>query len=152
MGEEEAKPTITTVAFDISVIPASTMKPSTFGAGKLKRPAMLKRTSSMGDERKAAPSLETPLYGPSMASGWPQNKPFDFLGEGSAALGLALAHNGENGNEKPCMPGTPVKKNHFVHPSNVGTRVGHSMSQPYPWFRVSSIGIQEFAYASWNVD
>lgn len=125
MGEEETKPS----GNANKVPPPSVLRPS-YGGRQPKRPTMLKRTSSMGDERNNAPTLETPALGPSPSSGWPTAKPFDFLGEnGSTALGLAYEQNGEN--EKLCMPGTPVKKQHFVHPSGgVGMRVGHSVSQP----------------------
>ncbi|ORX40486.1 kinase-like domain-containing protein [Kockovaella imperatae] len=71
-----------------------------------KRPAMLKRTSSMGDERV---SCQTPsITGPSMASGWPTPNAFGFLGETAKNLSF-------KGDQKPSMPDTPVKRNAYGH-------------------------------------
>jgi mitosis inhibitor protein kinase SWE1 len=88
-----------------------------------KRPPMLKRTSSAGDQRDDNP-LETPLEGPSAASGWPTGGTFQFVGENGEAMNMRL---GAPVDDKPIMPGTPVKKQAYSghHP-----RIGHSNSQP----------------------
>ncbi|WRT69982.1 uncharacterized protein IL334_006975 [Kwoniella shivajii] len=103
--------------------PQSVMKPPP--SGRPRRPAMLKRTSSMGDERSNM-DVETPGVGPMMVSGWPGKATgFDFLGESGVGLGL-----GQNGNEaKLSMPDTPVKKYAFTH-STAPRGIGHSTSQP----------------------
>lgn len=98
--------------------PPSVMRPSTY----LRRPAMPKRTSSAGDTRR---NDITPGDGPSAASGWPTNGTFQFVGENGNTLNMRL---GPDPNEKPSMPGTPVKKQSYGghgHP-----RIGHSNSQP----------------------
>ncbi|WWC72255.1 uncharacterized protein I206_106217 [Kwoniella pini CBS 10737] len=107
--------------------PPSVMKPT--ASGRPRRPAMLKRTSSMGDERSSIMDIETPGIGPMMNSGWPgkQANSFDFLGE--SGVGLGLGQNG-NSSEKPSMPDTPVKKNAFTHSSSNPRGIGHSTSQP----------------------
>ena len=99
--------------------PPSVMKPT----HARRRPPMLKRTSSMGDER---PEVETPSINPSMQSGWPgtlasTSKPFDFLGE----TGVGLEFTG--GEKKPAMPNTPVKKHAYGH-SHGGGPFGHKMN------------------------
>lgn len=99
--------------------PPSVMRPSTY----LRRPAMPKRTSSAGDERKREKSVETPGVGPTAGSGWPTGGTFQFVGENGATMNMRL---GPDPNEKPSMPGTPVKKQAYgAHP-----RIGHSNSQP----------------------
>ncbi|KAK4684784.1 mitosis inhibitor protein kinase SWE1, partial [Tremellales sp. Uapishka_1] len=104
MGEEEDIPS------------ASLLKP--------KRPTMLKRTSSLGDERGRELQVETPSCGPSMGSGWPGGPGgFDFLGESAVGLGFGSSE------KKLEMPGTPVKKHAFVLP-HPHSKIGHSTSQP----------------------
>ncbi|WVW86418.1 hypothetical protein I302_108464 [Kwoniella bestiolae CBS 10118] len=107
------------------VPPPSVMKPT----ARPRRPAMLKRTSSMGDERSSSSSnmdVETPGIMPMMNSGWPgQQNAFDFLGE--SGVGLGMKHGGNDA--KPSMPDTPVKKNAFTH-STAPRGIGHSSSQP----------------------
>ncbi|WWC91977.1 uncharacterized protein L201_006930 [Kwoniella dendrophila CBS 6074] len=107
--------------------PPSVMKPT--ASGRPRRPAMLKRTSSMGDERQSSSmDIETPGIGPMMNSGWPgKQNAFDFLGE--SGVGLSLGQSG-NGEAKPSMPDTPVKKNAFAHSSTAPRGIGHSSSQP----------------------
>jgi mitosis inhibitor protein kinase SWE1 len=101
--------------------PMSTLKPMN---ARTKRPAMLKRTSSMGDERQAC---ETPIM-PVQPSWTIEPRPFEFLGESGIGLGLS------KGEDKPSMPGTPVKRNAFTHSSSQQNHarlgVGHSISQP----------------------
>ena len=106
------------------VPPPSVMKPS----ARPRRPAMLKRTSSMGAERL---DVETPSLNPSAQSGWPgaqgQSQPFNFLGEGAVNMTFTA------GAGKPSMPNTPVKKHAYGHSHGggpFGHRVGHSMSHP----------------------
>ncbi|WVF67343.1 hypothetical protein IAT40_002097 [Kwoniella sp. CBS 6097] len=117
--EEKPKP-------KLLIPPPSVMKP--LASGRPRRPAMLKRTSSMGDERQADMDVETPGVGPMMASGWPMKGPaFDFLGEGG--MGMSLGQS--SGEAKPSMPGTPVKKNMFAHSGSQQRQgIGHSSSQP----------------------
>lgn len=99
--------------------PPSVMRPSTY----LRRPSMPKRTSSAGDERKGVKPLETPSFEPGVGSGWPSNGTFQFVGENGATMNMRL---GPDPNEKPSMPGTPVKKQAYGgHP-----RMIHSNSQP----------------------
>ena len=116
--------------------PPSVMRPSA-GMARPRRPALLKRTSSMGDERQ---TCETPsVAGPSNASGWPATNAFDFLGDAKLALAL------NKGERKQSMPDTPVKKHAFGHTrggsrggslggqpplSSFRPHVGHSASQP----------------------
>lgn len=90
-----------------------------------KRPAMLKRTSSAGNERPNDNPLETPLYGPGAASGWPTGGNFQFVGENGEAMNMRLG--GPIMDDKPMMPGTPVKKQAY---SSQHPRIGHSNSQP----------------------
>ena len=71
-----------------------------------RRPAMLKRTSSAGDERHIDNPLETPSDGPSPSSGWPSGGNFKFVGENGEAMNMRL---GAPVDDKPMMPGTPVK-------------------------------------------
>lgn len=111
MGEEEVKPII-------KIPPPSAMKLSI----RPRRPAMLKRTSSMGDEPHIQ-DCETPSIGPGQHSGWPAAPSFDFLGDGAVGVGLGFAQT----DQKPSMPDTPVKKQSYA--SN-RQRVSHSMSQP----------------------
>ncbi|WVO17133.1 hypothetical protein L204_104823 [Cryptococcus depauperatus] len=94
--------------------PSSVRKPNLRQA---RRPAMLKRTSSMGDER----DVETPGIDSVCQNGWPaaQVPPFGFLGD--SAIGLDLGNKSET---KPLMPETPVKKQAFK------SGVGHSVSHP----------------------
>ncbi|ODN77503.1 hypothetical protein L202_04674 [Cryptococcus amylolentus CBS 6039] len=95
--------------------PPSVMK---LAPSRLRRPAMLKRTSSMGDEK----AVETPGVAPMLASGWPgKPAPFEFLGDSGIGLGIGA----NQADAKPSMPGTPVKKQ--AYKSN---GVGHSVSQP----------------------
>lgn len=101
------------------VPPPSVMRPT----HARRRPAMLKRTSSMGDERS---EIETPSISPSMQSGWPgasnaAPKPFDFLGESGAGLEFT------GGDKKPAMPNTPVKKHAYGH-SHGGGPFGHKIN------------------------
>jgi mitosis inhibitor protein kinase SWE1 len=104
----------------LKIPPMSVLRPS--AASRPRRPPMLKRTSSMGDERERDRPLETPIE-PAQHSGWPGVAAFNFLG--AAGLPVMLREKEE---EKPEMPGTPVKRNHF----NGGGRrgMGHSSSQP----------------------
>jgi mitosis inhibitor protein kinase SWE1 len=98
-------------------IPMSSLKPM---MNRPKRPAMLKRTSSMGDER---PPCETPIM--PVQPAWAQSQPFEFLGESGLGLGLS------KGDEKPSMPDTPVKRSTFTSTQTHAPRkVGHSMSHP----------------------
>ncbi|EIW72215.1 hypothetical protein TREMEDRAFT_66766 [Tremella mesenterica DSM 1558] len=83
-----------------------------------RRPSMLKRTSSMGDERPQPQEVETPSVASSMQSGWPGA--FGFLGDVGAQIALPISH----GDPKPSMPGTPVKKSAYA------PRVTHSRSHP----------------------
>lgn len=89
-----------------------------------RRPAMLKRTSSTGDERAIGNSLETPSDGPSPSSGWPTGGDFKFIGENGEAMNMRL---GAPVDATPVMPGTPVKKQAY---SGQHPRMGHSNSQP----------------------
>lgn len=100
--------------------PPSVMRPSTY----LRRPSMPKRTSSAGDSRRPDSPVETPGIGPTSGSGWPSGGTFQFVGENGNTLNMRL---GPDPNEKPSMPGTPVKKQAYggQHP-----RIGHSSSQP----------------------
>lgn len=107
--------------------PPSVYRPA---LGRPRRPPMLKRTSSMGDER---PALETPSITPNMQSGWPGAaptgpvQPFDFLGESGAGLAFNKSE------QRPSMPDTPVKKHSYGHSHGggpFGHRVSQSMSQP----------------------
>lgn len=92
--------------------PPSVLRPSAY---KVRRPPMLKRTSSMGDDRP----LETPME-PSAESGWPGTAPtFDFLGNSGFAINAARAE------DKMSMPGTPVKRGHGGRQG-----MGHSTSHP----------------------
>lgn len=125
MGDEE-KPVQRTLG-----PPPSVMKPS---YGRTRRPAMLKRTSSMGAERA---DIETPSLDASMQSGWPgapstdltaSTSAFNFLGEGAMGISFNPTAGG-----KVFMPNTPVKKHAYGHSHGggpFGHRVGHSMSQP----------------------
>ncbi|KAK6909155.1 hypothetical protein I203_103170 [Kwoniella mangroviensis CBS 8507] len=123
MGDEDDRPKP-----KLLIPPPSVMRPT--ASVRPRRPAMLKRTSSMGDERSSSSSgmdVETPGITPMMASGWPANQnAFDFLGE--TGVGLGLKHGGNEA--KPSMPDTPVKKNAFTHSSTVPRGIGHSSSQP----------------------
>ena len=115
MGEEEEKVPVPVTR----ICPPSVMKMNT---GRPRRPAMLKRTSSMGDERQ---DCETPSIGPGMTSGWPgagTTQTFNFLGESGAGIAFG------QGEKKPSMPDTPVKKSAYT----AGGRPGmtHSTSQP----------------------
>ncbi|OCF44504.1 WEE protein kinase [Kwoniella heveanensis CBS 569] len=120
--EERPKP-------KLLIPPPSVMKPLASSC-RPRRPAMLKRTSSMGDERQADMDVETPGVGPMMASGWPMKGPaFDFLGEGG--MGMSLSQTQTGAEAKPSMPGTPVKKNAFAHSGSQQRQgIGHSSSQP----------------------
>jgi mitosis inhibitor protein kinase SWE1 len=89
-----------------------------------RRPPMLKRTSSAGDERPIDNPLETPSDGPSPSSGWPSGGNFKFVGENGEAMNMRL---GAPVDDKPMMPGTPVKKQAY---SGQHPRMGHSNSQP----------------------
>lgn len=111
MGEDEVKPTI-------KIPPPSTMKLTV----RPKRPAMLKRTSSMGDEPHGQ-DCETPSIAPGQQSGWPAAPSFGFLGEGAVGVGLGF----NQADQKPSMPDTPVKKSAYAASHQ---RVSHSMSQP----------------------
>jgi mitosis inhibitor protein kinase SWE1 len=93
-------------------------------APRPRRPAMLKRTSSAGTERPRDNPLETPLDGPGASSGWPTGGNFQFVGENGEEMSMRL---GGLVDDKPVMPGTPVKKQAYTsqHP-----RIGHSNSQP----------------------
>ncbi|KAK8853440.1 hypothetical protein IAR55_004146 [Kwoniella newhampshirensis] len=111
----------------VLIPPPSVMKP--LASGRPRRPAMSKRTSSMGDERRVdMKDVETPGVGPMMASGWPGKGPsFDFLGESGAGLGFSTG----TAETKPSMPDTPVKRHSFTH-ADVSERstVGHSALEP----------------------
>ena len=116
--------------------PPSAMKPT---HGRPRRPPMLKRTSSMGDERI---EVETPSINPSVQSGWPgaPARPFDFLGEGGAALDFKA------GDAKPSMPDTPVKKHSYSHSHGggpFGHRVSHSLSQPTMQYAQGTVPLGE---------
>ena len=111
MGEDESKPSI-------RIPPPSNLKLSV----RPRRPAMLKRTSSMGDEPHGQ-DCETPSIGPGQHSGWPAAPSFNFLGEGAVGVGLGFAQT----DQKPSMPDTPVKKQSY---GTSHQRVAHSMSQP----------------------
>ena len=110
MGEEESKPS--------KAPPPSSMKLSIIP----RRPAMLKRTSSLGDEPLGQECV-TPSVGPGEDSGWPTALSFDFLGKGAVGSSLGFNHT----DHKPSMPDTPVKKHSYA--SN-HQRVSHSVSQP----------------------
>lgn len=98
-------------------LPMAGLKPM---MNRPKRPAMLKRTSSMGDER---PPCETPIM--PVQPAWAQSQPFEFLGESGLGLGLS------KGDEKPSMPDTPVKRSTFTSTqTHAPHKVGHSMSHP----------------------
>ncbi|WVR09648.1 hypothetical protein IAU60_006721 [Kwoniella sp. DSM 27419] len=109
----------------VPISPPSVMKSKNQPVNRLRRPAMLKRTSSLGDHRSSDLDAETPGIGPMPGSGWPNRATFDFLGEGDASLSFAASGAGG----KPSMPGTPVKKgaSAFVPPRQ---GIGHSSSQP----------------------
>jgi mitosis inhibitor protein kinase SWE1 len=121
--EEEKVPLPTT-----RICPPSVMK---VNPNRPRRPAMLKRTSSMGDERNTSTAMdcETPSIGHGMSSGWPgfAAPAFDFLGE--SGKGIAFGISGGEGEKKLSMPDTPVKRSAY---GNGTGRVGvvHSMSQP----------------------
>lgn len=111
MGDEESKPII-------KIPPPSTLKINV----RPRRPALLKRTSSMGDEPHA-PDCETPSIGPGQHSGWPNAASFGFLGDGAVGVGLGFTQT----DQKPSMPDTPVKKSAYASSHQ---RVTHSLSQP----------------------
>lgn len=111
MGDEESKPII-------KIPPPSTLKINV----RPRRPALLKRTSSMGDEPHA-PDCETPSIGPGQHSGWPNAPSFGFLGDGAVGVGLGFTQT----DQKPSMPDTPVKKSAYASSHQ---RVTHSLSQP----------------------
>jgi mitosis inhibitor protein kinase SWE1 len=115
MGDEE----------DIHTKPKSAPPPSVLRVNtRPRRPAMLKRTSSMGNDRH---ELETPLDGPSPSAMWPTSGAFQFLGESEAKLGIGRSSVKE---DKSFMPDTPVKKQPQAYNGPRQSRIGHSSSQP----------------------
>ena len=92
-------------------------KPALLGLGKPKRPPMLKRNSSYGDEPQ---QVHTPGVGPSLDSNWPGHAKldggqptlapkFDFLTDDESAKLEDARESREDVDDRPIMPDTPVK-------------------------------------------
>lgn len=88
------------------------------------RPKHLKRPSD-----QAQLDIETPGFGPGMASGWPSagGLGFDFLGQATSQL-VSQAAAEASMDDKPHMPDTPVKKQAFVHAGSAARALPPSTS------------------------